>query len=154
MRRKILARLVPFAFALQFAVLGVQAQARPQENFAASDESIPGESAVSASMTPNAVTLPAVSTTLRVEGDPMNLSGALAPEAKITQQELLSAAGTYGDLVRYLQVLPGVVWKSDLSNDLIVRGGHPLENLFVVDGVEVPRSITSRSPDRMAVLHR
>ena len=130
MPRKTFVWLLPIAFALS---LRSQAQPAPLETVASNDESTVG-----AFMTPSAPALPAVSTTLRVEGDAMNLSGALAPEAKITQQELLSAAGTYGDLVRYLQVLPGVVWKSDLSNDLIVRGGHPLENLYVVDGVEVP----------------
>ena len=61
-----------------------------------------------------------------------------APVPNITQAEILSSAGTYGDFSRYLQVLPGVVWNSDLSNDVLVRGGHPTENLFVVDGVEVP----------------
>src|SRR5208283_2325466 len=39
---------------------------------------------------------------------------------------------------RFLQVLPGVIGSSDLSNDVLVRGGHPTENLFVVDGIEVP----------------
>ena len=40
---------------------------------------------------------------------------------------------------RYVQSLPGVVIGSnDFRNDIIVRGGSPLENLFVVDNVEVP----------------
>jgi hypothetical protein len=63
---------------------------------------------------------------------------ALSPATNVTQTEILSSAGTYGDFSRYLQVLPGVVWVSDLGNDVLVRGGHPTENLFVVDGVEVP----------------
>jgi hypothetical protein len=61
---------------------------------------------------------------------------ALAPAQEIAGREILSSAGTYGDLSRYLQVLPGVVWSSDLSNDVLVRGGHPEENLYVIDGVE------------------
>jgi hypothetical protein len=69
--------------------------------------------------------------------DPGVLS-ALGPISKVTQAEILSSAGTYGDFSRYLQVLPGVVWNSDLDNDVLVRGGHPTENLFVVDGIEVP----------------
>ncbi len=63
---------------------------------------------------------------------------ALAPVPQIAGEEICSSAGTYGDVSRYLQVLPGVVWSSDLSNDVLVRGGHPEENLFVIDGVEFP----------------
>ena len=40
---------------------------------------------------------------------------------------------------RYVQALPGVViGTNDFRNDIIVRGGSPLENLFVVDNVEIP----------------
>ncbi len=53
-------------------------------------------------------------------------------------QEILSSAGTYGDVSRFLQLTPGVVATSDLSNEILVRGGHPMENLFLVDGIEVP----------------
>ena len=35
--------------------------------------------------------------------------------------------------------MPGVViGSSDFRNDIIVRGGSPLENLFIVDNVEIP----------------
>lgn len=48
-------------------------------------------------------------------------------------------AGALQDVSRYLQSLPGVVAGSaDFRNDIIVRGGSPLENLFIVDNVEVP----------------
>ena len=133
MPRKTRVRLLLIALALHLAGLPGQAQTR-----SAGDTAVNHESNAGAPMAPNAPAIPAVSTTLRVEGDPMSPSEALAPEPRITQQELLSAAGTFGDFVRYLQVLPGVVWKSDLSNDLIVRGGHPMENLYIVDGVEIP----------------
>lgn len=53
-------------------------------------------------------------------------------------QECISTAGSFGDISRFLQVLPGVVATSDLSNEILVRGGHPMENLFLVDGIEVP----------------
>jgi hypothetical protein len=52
--------------------------------------------------------------------------------------EILGSAGTYGDFARYLQNAPGVLGNGDWSNDLIVRGGNPMENLFLVDGIEVP----------------
>lgn len=53
-------------------------------------------------------------------------------------EEVVSSAGTFGDVSRFLQILPGVVATSDLSNEVLVRGGHPMENLFLVDGIEVP----------------
>lgn len=53
-------------------------------------------------------------------------------------QEIISSAGTYGDISRYLQTAPGVVSSSDMSNEFFVRGGHPVENLFLVDGIEMP----------------
>ncbi len=52
--------------------------------------------------------------------------------------DVLSSAGTYGDFSRYLQTFPGVVFNSDESDDVIVRGGNPIENLYLVDGIEVP----------------
>lgn len=57
----------------------------------------------------------------------------------IEQREVAKTAGALQDVSRYLQSLPGVVIGSnDFRNDLIVRGGSPLENLFIVDNVEVP----------------
>jgi hypothetical protein len=53
-------------------------------------------------------------------------------------QDVLTTAGTFGDVSRYLQLFPGVVASSDVSNQVLVRGGHPMENLFLVDGIEVP----------------
>lgn len=46
--------------------------------------------------------------------------------------------GTFGDAARAIQVLPGVATSGDFKNDLIVRGGAPSENLFLLDSVQVP----------------
>ena len=56
----------------------------------------------------------------------------------ITRNAVQSSAGTWGDFTRYLQLMPGVVWNSDLTNEMMVRGGNPSENLYVVDGIEIP----------------
>ena len=57
----------------------------------------------------------------------------------ISPRAIFRAAGALQDVSRYVQALPGVVVGSDdFRNDIIVRGGSPLENLFVVDNVEVP----------------
>lgn len=53
-------------------------------------------------------------------------------------EDILISAGTFGDISRYLQGSPGVIATSDFSNEMLVRGGHPMENLFLVDGIEVP----------------
>jgi hypothetical protein len=48
------------------------------------------------------------------------------------------APGVNEDVVRSVALLPGVGVTSGGRNDLIVRGGAPYENLFLVDGIEVP----------------
>lgn len=54
-------------------------------------------------------------------------------------EELWKSAGTFQDVSRYVTSLPGVAGGSaDFRNDIIVRGGSPLENLFIVDNIEVP----------------
>ncbi len=58
---------------------------------------------------------------------------------RIQNREIARAAGTLQDVSRYVATLPGVVTGSaDFRNDIIVRGGSPLENLFVVDNIEIP----------------
>ena len=48
-------------------------------------------------------------------------------------------AGALQDVARYVQTLPGVsIGSNDFRNDIIVRGGSPLENLFIVDNIEIP----------------
>ena len=57
----------------------------------------------------------------------------------VAPREILKSAAALQDVSRYVQGLPGVVIGSnDFRNDIIVRGGSPLENLFVVDNVEIP----------------
>jgi outer membrane receptor protein involved in Fe transport len=57
----------------------------------------------------------------------------------IDPSEVFSGAGALQDVSRYLQRLPGVVLgTNDFRNDIVVRGGSPLENLFIVDNVEIP----------------
>ena len=57
----------------------------------------------------------------------------------VEPREILKSAAALQDVSRYVQTLPGVViGTNDFRNDIIVRGGSPLENLFVVDNVEIP----------------
>jgi hypothetical protein len=132
MKRKIVYWSLLLIFAMQPILLLAQS---PQE--IARADSAAETAGMEGSAQPK-VTLPIVSTTLHVVAAAPGMLDALTPATNVTQAEILSSAGTYGDFSRYLQVMPGVVWVSDLSNEVLVRGGHPTENLFVVDGVEVP----------------
>ncbi len=53
-------------------------------------------------------------------------------------EEIRRSPGGFEDVVRALSVLPGVAQASPGRNDLVVRGGAPSENLYVVDGFVVP----------------
>jgi hypothetical protein len=55
-----------------------------------------------------------------------------------TYEEIRRAPGGFEDVVRALSVLPGVARQSAGRNDLVVRGGAPSENLYLVDGFIVP----------------
>jgi len=57
---------------------------------------------------------------------------------KFSYEEIRRAPGGFEDVVRALSVLPGVARQSAGRNDLIVRGGAPSENLYIVDGFVVP----------------
>jgi outer membrane receptor protein involved in Fe transport len=57
----------------------------------------------------------------------------------VQPREILKSAGALQDVARYVQSLPGVaIGTNDFRNDLIVRGGSPLENLYIVDNIEIP----------------
>ncbi|MCO4099262.1 MAG: TonB-dependent receptor [Gemmatimonas sp.] len=63
-----------------------------------------------------------------------------APASRITMsyEEIRRAPGAIGDVSRLVQAMPGVLTGNDTRNDIISRGGSPMENLFLVDGLEVP----------------
>lgn len=64
------------------------------------------------------------------------------PDAPISVQtlgaeEIRRLPGGLEDVVRAVSILPGVAQVQNGRNDLIVRGGAPSENLFVIDNIEV-----------------
>jgi len=61
-----------------------------------------------------------------------------APANVLTSREVLATAGAVEDVSRMLQGAPGIAASQDDRNDLIVRGGAPMETLFRVDGFDVP----------------
>lgn len=52
-------------------------------------------------------------------------------------EEIRRTPGGFEDVIRALSVLPGVAQAEAGRNDLIVRGGAPSENLYIIDGIEV-----------------
>lgn len=65
-----------------------------------------------------------------------------SPDAPISAQtldaeEIRRLPGGLEDVVRAISILPGVAQVQNGRNDLIVRGGAPSENLFVIDNIEV-----------------
>jgi hypothetical protein len=55
-----------------------------------------------------------------------------------SSEEIRRLPGGLEDVVRAISILPGVAQVEPGRNDLIVRGGAPSENLYVVDNIEVP----------------
>jgi outer membrane receptor for ferrienterochelin and colicin len=53
-------------------------------------------------------------------------------------QEIEKSAGANRDVSKVVQALPGVGATNPNRNDLIVRGGGPSENVFYLDGIEIP----------------
>jgi len=82
--------------------------------------------------------LTAVKTTVEISANEQSLEEGVSVSHFVTRDQVLSAAGTFGDFSRYLQALPGVTANNDFTNEIRVRGGDPAENLFVVDGIEIP----------------
>lgn len=57
----------------------------------------------------------------------------------LSREEIRRFPGGFEDVVRTVATLPGVaVNNSGGRNDLIVRGGGPSENLYVVNNIEIP----------------
>lgn len=58
---------------------------------------------------------------------------------KITPKQLtkIPSIGTEPDLAQYLQILPGVIFTGDQGGQLYIRGGSPIQNKVLLDGLVV-----------------
>ena len=61
---------------------------------------------------------------------------AAVSEQSFSADEIEISPGGISDIQRVVQALPSVVSGADYYNEIIVRGGNPNENLFLVDGIE------------------
>lgn len=61
---------------------------------------------------------------------------------RLTTEEIKSNPGGNFDISRVVQSLPGVTGSDGIGNgyrnDIIIRGGAPYENIYFLDGIEVP----------------
>lgn len=82
-----------------------------------------------------------------IEGEEIVITGTYFETVNKTQPSLMALSreevrrypGGFEDVVRTVSTLPGVaVNTSGGRNDLIVRGGGPSENLYILNGLEVP----------------
>ena len=69
------------------------------------------------------------------------VSGIVTPNSiqRLTTEEIKTNPGGNFDISRVIQTLPGVGGSvGGLRNDIIIRGGAPNENVFYLDGIEIP----------------
>lgn len=58
---------------------------------------------------------------------------------RLSQEEIASYPGGNNDIARVVQTLPGVGGSiGGFRNDVIIRGGAPNENVYYLDGIEIP----------------
>ncbi len=76
---------------------------------------------------------------ITVEGQYMTGSVHTISRAEISSDFILKmpALGAESDVLRSLQMLPGVATSSELSSGIYVRGGTPDQNLYLLDGIMV-----------------
>src|SRR5579871_947286 len=79
-----------------------------------------------------------VTSSVEVRARVSDLTSAAPQPVQVTAQEVQLTAGSYGDLMRFMQTQPGVVSTSDTTNQMLVRGGQSIENLYLVEGIEIP----------------
>jgi len=81
-----------------------------------------------------------------IEGETIEVTGSYFEKPKeavvstrsMNFEEIRRSPGDIQDIQRVVQAFPAVVSGSDQMNEIIVRGGIPGENLFIMDGIEIP----------------
>lgn len=77
--------------------------------------------------------------TVRPEAFPAQMPAATPVSTqRYDAEEVRRQPGAQEDVLRAVSIAPGVGVTSAARNDIVVRGGAPFENLFVVDNIEVP----------------
>jgi hypothetical protein len=82
----------------------------------------------------------------RIEGDQVTVragyfqSDGINPVSTVrfSPEEMRRSPGAGQELSRILSVIPGVSSAGEISQDLMVRGGSPVENGFIIDNIPMP----------------
>lgn len=63
----------------------------------------------------------------------------LVSTVRLTPMDLkaLPSTGGEADIAQYLPVLPGVIFSGDQGGQLYIRGGSPIQNMILLDGVPI-----------------
>jgi hypothetical protein len=85
-------------------------------------------------LTPRPVNVGGISVIDEVQPEEMEAAGRLA----LSAGEIRQSPGHAGDINRVMSLHPSVAKSHDAFNSLAVRGGHPSETRFIVDGFVVP----------------
>lgn len=58
---------------------------------------------------------------------------------KVTPRQIKSLPSTGGeaDIAQYLQIIPGVITTGDQGGQIYIRGGSPVQNLVLLDGIPI-----------------
>lgn len=56
----------------------------------------------------------------------------------LSREEIATYPGGNNDVAKVVQSLPGVSGSVGFRNDIIIRGGGPSENVYYLDGIEIP----------------
>jgi hypothetical protein len=64
--------------------------------------------------------------------------GSVNSVQSLSANEIVRYPGANFDMAKVVQSLPGVSGSVGFRNDIIIRGGAPNENVYYLDGVEVP----------------
>lgn len=58
----------------------------------------------------------------------------------LSNEEIRRSPGAGQEIVRVLNALPGVAARGEASQDIMVRGGAPVENAFYIDNIFIPNT--------------
>ncbi|MCK4578232.1 MAG: TonB-dependent receptor, partial [Candidatus Marinimicrobia bacterium] len=118
------------SYNVQVMMMGYEAQVRANVHVVPQRETV--------------ITVPLAATVLRGEGVTVTggyfkrAQGATTSALSVDIEEIRSdPVGAY-DVMRMMQALPSVSGSVDQTNEIIVRGGGPNENLFVMDHLDIP----------------
>lgn len=65
-------------------------------------------------------------------------AGSVNSVQSLSANEIIRYPGANFDMAKVVQSLPGVSGSVGFRNDIIIRGGAPNENVYYLDGVEIP----------------